>query len=177
MTRLARLGSDFDEFVRQSSVDLLRLAVLLTRDSGEAQDLVQVALVRVAGRWSAARRNPRPYTRRVLVNLAKNRWRDKSRRPYELRDLVGVEPAEDSADDHIVQRDAVSRLMAQLPMGQRKVLVLRYFEDLSVAEVAAILGCSDGNVKSQSNRALATLREKLAAQAGRPATEALHAQR
>jgi RNA polymerase sigma-70 factor (sigma-E family) len=177
MTRLARLGSDFDEFVRQSSVDLLRLAVLLTRDRGEAQDLLQTALVRVAGRWPAARHNPRSYTRQVLVNLAKNRWRDKARRPHEARDLVGVEQAEDPADEHIVQRDAVSRLLAQLPMGQRKVLVLRYFEDLSVAEVAAVLGCSDGNVKSQANRALATLRQLLATQTAPTTTEELHAQR
>ena len=96
-----------------------------------------------------------------MVNLAKNRWRDKFRRPLETQDLTGVDPVQASADDPVVQCDAVSRLVDQLPLGQRKVLVLRYFEDLSVAEVAMILGCSEGNVNSQSNRALATLRASL----------------
>ena len=161
MTRLSRLGPDFDDFVRSSSAELLRLATLLTRDRGEAEDLLQVAMVRTAGRWSAARHNPVAYARRSIVNLAKNRWRDKFRRPLETQDLTGVEPLQASADDRVVQRDAVSRLVDQLPLGQRKVLVLRYFEDLSVVEVAMVLGCSEGNVKSQSNRALATLRASL----------------
>ena len=158
-----RLGPDFDEFVRSASGRLLRLAVLLTRERGRAEDLVQTCLVRTAGRWSVARDNPSAYARRVLVNLARNRWRDASRRPAEVSGLSGIDPAEDPADDVIVQRDAMSRLLAELPTGQRTVLALRYFEDLPVAEVAAILGCSQGNVKSQTNRALTTLRALLTA--------------
>jgi RNA polymerase sigma factor (sigma-70 family) len=79
-----------------------------------------------------------------------------------------------AADDSVLQREAASRLVAALPMGQRKILVLRYVADLSVAEVAVVLGCSEGTVKSQTNRALATLRDQLA----RPAQkETQHAHR
>lgn len=175
MTRLGGLGADFDEFVRASAAGLLRLAVLLSRDHAEAQDLVQVALVRTAARWSSARHNPTAYARRVLVNLAKNRWRDRARRPVPVQDLAGVEPVADCAEVEVVQRDAVSRLLAQLALGQRKVLVLRFFEDLSVAEVAVILGCSEGNVKSQTNRALARLRQLLATPAAPRTVEVDHA--
>ena len=162
---LRHAGAEFDEFVRASSSELLRLAILLTRDRGHAEDLVQMSLVRTATRWRAARDNPAAYCRRVLVNLAKDRWRDRSRRPHEVQDLDGVHPLGAAADERIVAADWVSRLVGQLPMGQRKVLVLRYFEDLPVAEVATILGCTEGNVKSQANRGLATLRALLEAQA------------
>lgn len=157
----ARLGPEFDVFVRTSSPGLLRLATLLVRESGAAEDLLQVALARTARHWGDAQRDPAAYTRRTIANLAKNRWRDKSRRPREVQDLTGIEPVQASDADLLVERDAVSRLVANLPMGQRKVLVLRFFEDLTVADVATILGCTEGNVKSQTSRALASLRESL----------------
>lgn len=157
-----RVGPDFDAFVRDSSTDLLRLATLLTRDRLDAEDVVQVALVRVAGRWSAARRDPMPYARRVVVNLTKNRWRDRSRRPREVMTGDHVDTLVESDVEALGERDAVGRLIADLPHGQRAVLVLRFFEDLPVAEVAALLGCSEGTVKSQTSRALAALRAALA---------------
>jgi RNA polymerase sigma factor (sigma-70 family) len=117
------------------------------------------------------------YARRVLVNLAKNRWRDMSRRPNEAQDLEGIELPQSPGDDVVVQRDALATLVASLPMAQRKVLVLRYFEDLSVAEVAVILGCGEGTVKSRTNRALSRLRELLAAQETDKAEGQKYAQR
>ena len=166
MSRLPQLGPYFDDFVRASSADLLRLAVLLTGDHGQAEDLLQVSLVRTATHWRSARQHPSAYTRRVLVNLAKNRWRDRARRPHEAQDLTGVEREQSSAEYGVVARDDMFGLVRQLPLEQRKVLVLRYFEDLTVAEVAAILRCSQGTVKSRSYRALATLRNLIAAQDG-----------
>lgn len=175
---LGRVGPEFDEFVRTSSSELLRLAVLLTRDRGHAEDLLQISLVRTAARWpAAARDNPFNYCRRVLVNLAKDRWRDRSRQPRVVRDLDGMHPSAAADDERIVTSDQLSALVARLPMGQRKVLVLRYFEDLTVAEVALILNCSEGNVKSQTHRGLATLRALLAEQDTPDTTEDRHAYR
>lgn len=80
MSRLADLGPEFDDFVREASSGLLRMSFLLTGDRGQAEDLLQVSLVRTATHWAAARSNPAIFARRVLVNLAKNRWRDLARR-------------------------------------------------------------------------------------------------
>lgn len=177
MSKLSKLGPDFDEFVRQSSADLLRLAVLLTGDRHQAEDLLQTSLVRTATHWSAALQSPKAYTRRVLVNLAKNRWRDRGRQPDEAQDLVGIDVAQACADDSVVQRDALLQLVRHLPLEQRKVLVLRFFEDLPVSEVAAVLGCSEGTVKSRTHRALSSLREHNAAQAQHFTQEEPHVHR
>ena len=127
-----------------------------------------MALLRTARRWSAARHNPTAYSRRVLINFAKDTWRNRSRRPQEVSDFTDLRQnagAADAADERILHREPVSRLVSQLPMGQRKVLVLRYFVDLSVAETAVVLDCSEGTVKSQTNRALHSIRALLEAEA------------
>ncbi|CAM3637661.1 SigE family RNA polymerase sigma factor [Nocardioides zeicaulis] len=148
----------FDAFVRRSSDRLLRTAYLLCGDRGHAEDLVQTALLRTARRWPSARTAPEAYARRVVVNLAKDRWRSQGRRPGEapLEADVAV-PVRDGVAD----RDELLRAARQLPPGQRAVLVLRYFDDLSVADTAAALGCSTGTVKSQTARALERLRAAL----------------
>ena len=74
------LGGDFDQFVRDSSPRLLRMAYLLTGDRGHAEDVVQTALLQVARKWRRIRGEPAPYARRAVVNLAKNHWRDRFRR-------------------------------------------------------------------------------------------------
>jgi DNA-directed RNA polymerase specialized sigma24 family protein len=81
--RMDALGSDFDQFVRDSSPGLLRTAYLLTGDRGYAEDVVQPALLQVARKWRRIRGEPTPYARRAVVNLAKNHWRDRFRRPHE----------------------------------------------------------------------------------------------
>lgn len=149
---------EFEQFVRERSDRLLRVAHLLTGDPGHAEDIVQTALERVARRWRAARRDPYPYARRTVANLAKDRWRERSRRPVEVP-LTHERPV--TATDVVADRDELLWAVRQLPPRQRAVLVLRFFEDLSVADTAAALGCTTGTVKSQTSRALATLRTVL----------------
>ena len=167
------LGDDFDEFVRAASPRLVRTAYLLVGDLGHAEDLVQTALVRTARRWRDAKGAPTAYARAVLVNLVKDRRRSRLRRVVETP-LDGMppahrDPAATGADvETIVLRDALVRATRALPPRQRAVLVLRYFEDLPVEQVAEILGCSTGTVKSQTHHALVKLRELIAAPAGAP---------
>jgi RNA polymerase sigma-70 factor (sigma-E family) len=157
----------FDAFVKASSDRLLRTAYLLCGDRGHAEDLVQTALMRAARQWRRARDFPEAYTRRVVVNLAKDRWRQRGRRPAEAPLDIDVAEAE---TDAFGDRDALLRAARRLAPGQRAVLVLRYFDDLSVEETAAALGCSAGTVKSQTARALENLRAALI-----PAREGIHA--
>jgi RNA polymerase sigma-70 factor (sigma-E family) len=148
----------FDAFVAGSSDRLLRTAYLLCGDRGHAEDLVQTALMRTARHWGVAQEQPTAYARRVVVNLAKDRWRSLGRRPAELPLEVDVEASDSTA---LLDRDVLVRAAQQLPAGQRAVLVLRFFEDLSVEDTAACLGCSTGTVKSQTSRALGNLRAVL----------------
>jgi RNA polymerase sigma-70 factor (sigma-E family) len=154
---MRRLGPDFDDFVIGRSSALLRTAILLTGDRHDAEDLVQTALLRVARYWSRALDNPEAYTRRVLVNLAYDRSRHRKRRPERL----GPPPDSTATDDYAEERDDLLQLLRQLPERQRATVVLRFWEDLSVAETAQLLGCTEGTVKSTTSKALAHLREAL----------------
>lgn len=158
---------DFEAFVLGSSDKLLRAAFLLCGDRGHAEDLVQTALLRTARHWRSARSNPGAYTRRVLINLSTDRWRSRSRRPSELPldnlpldnlPKASVAPAD---GDAWVDRDELLQATRTLPARQRSVLVLRFFNDLSVEETAATLAISTGTVKSQTVRALHALRSAL----------------
>lgn len=160
---------EFDAFVAEHAATLYRTAYLLTGDRGHAEDLVQTAFLRVAGRWRTAAENPLPYARKVLVNLATDRWRRRYRQPAESWLHQGIEPIEDGVDGQIVLRETLRSLITVLPPSQRAVLVLRYFEDLSVAETASALGCTEGNVKSQTHHALNRLRELMAQSEREPA--------
>ena len=149
----------FDEFVRGRSTALLRTAVLLTGgDRGHAEDLLQGVLERMYVRWSHIDGPPEAYARRALVHAAVNRWRGRRRRP-ETALPAREDPAPGDAAAVVDLRDALVRELLALPPRQRAVLVLRYFDDLPEAEVAAALGCSVGTVKSRTSRALAALRE------------------
>jgi len=154
------LGSDFDEFVRDSSPGLLRAAYLLTGDRGHAEDVVQTALLQVARKWRRIRGEPAPYARRAVVNLAKNYWRDRFRRPPESS--ATAEFGHGPPDADVLLRHVLLPAVMDLPVRQRAVLVLRFFEDLSVEQTAAALDCSIGTVKSQTHDALSKLREALA---------------
>ena len=150
---------EFEAFVAASSDRLLRTAYLLTGDLGHAEDVVQTALLRTARRWRSAKQAPEAYARTVVANLAKDRWRALGRRPAEApleHDVALDRP------DVLLDRDALVRAARGLPEGQRAVLVLRFFDDLSVEETARTLGVSTGTVKSQTSRALAGLRTALA---------------
>jgi RNA polymerase sigma-70 factor (sigma-E family) len=146
----------FEDYVATRFPALRRLAYLLTGDWSEAEDLVQDALVRCERRWRAiAADDPHAYVRRAVVNGAAN-WRRRRRLELPLDD--GAWPAA----DHTAATDARIVLIAalrRLPMEQRQVLVLRFFEQLSEAETAHALGIAAGTVKSRTSRALEALRQ------------------
>jgi RNA polymerase sigma-70 factor (sigma-E family) len=148
------------EFVAARQQALMRTAYLLTGDGQLAEDLVQSALIKVATRWErvATGGDPEAYVRKVLYHEHISWWRRWGRH----RDYPSAEPPEpegrpDFADDSlraIVLRQALNRLASR----QRAVIVLRFYEDCSEADTAALLGCSIGTVKSQTHRALSRLR-------------------
>ncbi|MEV7191840.1 SigE family RNA polymerase sigma factor [Streptomyces sp. NPDC093510] len=148
----------FREFVETRSPALLKTAVLLSGgDRHAGEDLLQNALVKAAGRWQRID-EPEAYVRRILYRQQVSRWRLK----WPRRELAVAQPPEratsadgtSAAELRIVMRGALAKLTAR----QRTVLVLRYFEDLPEAEVAAVLGCSVGTVRSTTHRSLARLR-------------------
>ena len=152
---------EFQEFFASQYQALCRLGYWLTGDRDQGEELAQEALVRVFWRWPVVRRLERPldYTRRVLLNRHRSLLR---RALVEARHAGRVRPAAAAAEgpDHdgsLVLWAAVRRL----PARQRAVVVLRYQEDLPEAEVARLLDCSVGTVKSASIRALARLRAEL----------------
>ncbi len=154
---------EFDEFVVAHVDELLRTAYLIVWDEGEAEDLVQECLLKVARRWPRVRRmrHPRSYARRILVNLALDGARGRSERRRELEPgtqagLIAIDPA-----PALEERAELLHALGQLHERQRAVLVLRYFNDLTEAQVAEVLGCSPGTVKSSASRGLARLREAL----------------
>ena len=146
----------FDAFARARFTTLLRFGHALCGDPDQAADLVQEALVRTATAWPRVIRkdDPEGYVRRVMVNRQLNVWR--SRR----KEVLVADPVEPrSPTQEPAGRDPdLWAALGRLPRRQRAVLVLRYYEDLSEAQTAAVMGCSVGTVKSQSAKALAKLR-------------------
>ena len=147
-------------FVEREWVPLVRLAYLLTGDRGHAEDLVQAALEKTHRRWDRVARMDAPiaYVRRVMVNTAIS-WR-RRRRLVEVPLFTADGPATDPYGP-VDQRQQVLVALRRLPPRMRAVLVLRYFADLSEADVAEALGCSVGSVKSQTSRGLSRLRDHL----------------
>jgi RNA polymerase sigma-70 factor (sigma-E family) len=147
------------EYVRGQWPALVRYATLLCGDPVEAEELVQSALVRVALRWPFVRDKDSPdgYVKRAIVHGQINRWRRVGRHETVVADLPDVAVADRTSrlDEH----DVIRRALATLPPRQRAVLVLRYFDDRTEHETAAMLGCTVGTVKSQTHKALAKLRE------------------
>jgi RNA polymerase sigma-70 factor (sigma-E family) len=149
-------GSDFDDFVAAAASRLLRVAYGLTGDRAAAEDLLQDVLERLYVAWPRVD-NPMAYSRRALVNHSANRWRRRARHPE-----TALTAAHDRATpDHTQRtddRDELIRVLATLPTGQRAVIILRFLDDLTEADTAAVLGCSVGTVKSQTARARDRLR-------------------
>jgi RNA polymerase sigma-70 factor (sigma-E family) len=157
---LDQAGDSFGDFVAAALPGLLRFGHVLTGDPRKAEDLVQEALARTLRRWRSVRHdNAVAYVRRVMVNTHINRWRR-----WEARVQLGMVP-DRIADDPALRRseewDLLRRALSRLPVRQRTVLVLRYFEDLPKAEIAQLMGCQPGTVKSQAARGLAALRPLL----------------
>jgi len=154
--------SSFEDFVAGSSARLFTMARLLTGGHrAEAEDLLQGAYERAYRRWGriSRRADPERYVRQILVNASIDRWRRLRRHPEIPLAASGADPGAADTATAVADRDLVLRGLAALPPRQRAVLVLRYFEDLSEAQTALMLGCSVGTVKSQTARGLARLRD------------------
>jgi RNA polymerase sigma-70 factor (sigma-E family) len=150
--------AEFTEFVVGSLRRLLHAGDLLTGDRGRAEDLVQHGLAKAYERWPSIRNGtPEAYVRRTMLNHYLNWWRRS--RPREQRLLLdeGAPAAGDHAAE-VARRDAVQRGLALLTRRERAVVVLRYWFQLSEAEIAVELGVRPGTVKSTCARALARLR-------------------
>ncbi|MDX3311122.1 SigE family RNA polymerase sigma factor [Streptomyces sp. NPDC054884] len=162
----------FQEFVRARWSRLVRTAYLLTGDVHHAEDLTQTALAKAYRSWRRISRSdsPEAYVRRMLVTCNSDRFR--KRRVTEA--LTAAPPDRAGRDEgagQVEERGSLLAGLAQLPPRQRAVVVLRYWEDLSEAEVAEVLGCSTGTVKSQASKGLAKLRTYPGLSAGRTPTD------
>jgi RNA polymerase sigma-70 factor (sigma-E family) len=148
----------FSGFVAARYPAMVRTAYLLTGDRGHAEDLVQAALLRTFTSWSRldAPENAEAYTRTTMIRLAgrayRRRWRGELS-SASIPDLAGADPA-----DGVAQEQWVRAALLALPWPQRAVIVLRYFDDRSEADIATALGCSVGTVKSRASRGLEALR-------------------
>jgi len=151
-------GEDFSAFAVSRWPGLVRLAYGLTGDRWTAEDVAQATLARAYVAWRRVRRadDPDAYLRRILVNTSNRRFR---RRRVTEQPGDPPETAVQGPADLIDERAALLTALRQLPPRQRAVVVLRYWEDLTDAQIGATLGCSPGTVRSQLSRALAKLRE------------------
>ena len=147
----------FEDFVATRGAALQRTACLLTGDWALAEDLLQTSLARAYPRWDRiVRDDPEAYVRKVIVNTWSSWWRRKWRGEQPTSELP--ESAGPDAFADADRRQAVHRALATLPPRQRAVVVLRFHEDMSEAQVAAALDVSIGTVKSQTAKALASMR-------------------
>ena len=149
----------FRDYVAARQRSLLRTARMLTGNQHTAEDLVQATLERVWPRWQRVSRagDPDAYVRKVLVNTYASWWR----RKWRAEQPTGELPESPSGTDefaHVDLADALRRALPSLTPKQRAVLVLRYYDDLTEAATAEVLGCSVGTVKSQTAKALARMR-------------------
>jgi RNA polymerase sigma-70 factor (sigma-E family) len=149
---------EFRRFVLEAAPTLLRAAAMLSRDFATAEDLMQTTFVRVARRWTTARKAPLAYSRRVLVNLARDDARRLARKPtVPLSDKhLDVTPGADSMA-RVADRLVLLQAIRALPEPQRAVIVLRFYLELSVGETSKLLSIPEGTVKSATSRALAKL--------------------
>jgi RNA polymerase sigma-70 factor (sigma-E family) len=158
----------FSAFVAANSATLFRTAYLMTGDYQRAEDLLQTTLVRVYQRWTRVEEMERPvaYARKVLVNQAISWWRRRS--SHELPVLLRDERAWDGRLDDVGEHERVWAAVLSLPPRQRAVTVLKYYEDLSEAEIAATLDMAPGTVKSHGHAAARRLAVLLAEPSDRP---------
>jgi RNA polymerase sigma-70 factor (sigma-E family) len=155
--RLAQRDSDFRAFYISQSARLERIALLMTGNPDVAADLAQEALIKTYRAWGRIRGDdPGPYVRQALVNLCRNHHR---RRVLEIRKAT---PAPDrSTDPDVIETLRVAEALSSLPPLRRAVMVLRYYEDMTEAEVARVLDRPLNTVKSDIRRSLERLRPLL----------------
>ena len=154
---------DFDQFFRATWPRLYRTAFAVAGDASSAEDALQTAYAKAYASWRrvSATDHPEAYVRRIVVNeiigTRRRGWWQRER-PHEAPEDHGPTVANDSLESGVVDRDAMWTAVQALPVRQRAVIVLRYYEDLSEEQIAQVLGCSRGTVKSQASAALTNLR-------------------
>lgn len=160
--------TDYIEFVESMGPQLRRAAYLICGDWHRAEDAAQEAFCKLYLAWAKVDRsaNPIAYARRIVVNAAMDGRRRSWRREVPTdtmpdRALSAIGGIGDPAA-HQATRAELEQVLAEVPPRQRACVVLRYYEDLSIDQVAEVLGCSTGTVKSQTARGLVTLRHALA---------------
>jgi RNA polymerase sigma-70 factor (sigma-E family) len=154
----------FREYVLARKATLLRTAYLLSGDWHRAEDIVSTAVVKLYTAWRkvSAAGNPDAYVRKIVVRV----WLDETRRPWRREHPTEALPdltAGESFADPTAYKADLRRLLDLMPARQRAVLVLRFYDDLSVEQTAGILGCSQGAVKTLTARALEAIRRLLPA--------------
>jgi RNA polymerase sigma-70 factor (sigma-E family) len=160
---------EFAGFAATRSSALIRVAYMLTGDQHAAEDLLQTALTKAAARWGRIHTSPEAYVRQVMYREQVSWWRRRARhREIPMADLPDQAAA--VPDISAETRLSLQQALRALPAGKRAVLVLRYFDDLPEAQVASILGCSVGTVRSQTHKAITQLRAALGS-AGLTSTE------
>jgi RNA polymerase sigma-70 factor (sigma-E family) len=154
-----RAVAELEQFLAERADRLLRTAVLLTGSREAGQDLLQTAIERLLRHWRSLAGDPEGYLRRTLYNLAADGFRRQGRLQRKMQLLRADTRPQPDVTAQVDLRDALVRMLVQLPPRQRAVLVLRYWEQLSEAETAAVLGWPEGTVKSAASRGLRRLRE------------------
>jgi len=153
----------FEEFAAERMPGVLRFAAVLAGDRATAEDLAQEVLIRAYSRWDRIGCLDRPelYVRKMILNEFLG-WRRRSSRqiPAGGAALEPVSTAPDHAQEY-TEREALLAEIGKLPRRQRAVLILRYYEDRGDTEIAGLLGCSPGTVRSHASRALAALRVEM----------------
>lgn len=161
-----RAGTEADSFAAVFNAhhrQAVRLAYLLVSDPHQAEDIVSEAFAKVYKRWKKGEiRDVGSYLRRAVANEANSRLRRRYLERRVAEERSGDDRGVRMVDEHAADRDQVWRAIERLPDRQRAAVVLRYYEDLSEAEAAEVLGVSVGTVKSQTSRGLARLQDLLA---------------
>ncbi len=157
--------ADFDEFVNASWPSLFRTSFLLMGDHQLAEGLLQTSLVKVYVAWSRVSKveDPRAYARTVVTNSAMSWWRRRS--ATEVTTSFWPDTAVAGHEDSVTQAHVMWQALQQLPPRQRAVMVLRYYEDLSEAEIAKALDISTGSVKTHAHHAVRALARSLGTEA------------
>jgi RNA polymerase sigma-70 factor (sigma-E family) len=163
-SRVGRLG----ELYLRYADDATRLAYLLTGDRALAEDIVQDAFVRLAGRLAHLRDEGafEAYLKRTVVNLARSHWRRRKVERAHLERAARAPRSDGPAEPDLGDRDALWHALAGLPARQRTALVLRFYEDMSERQIAEVLGCRPGTVKSLVSRGLEKLRAEIGGEEG-----------
>ena len=153
-------NDSFRDFVSREQAGLLRLAILLAGDHGHAEDLVQIALMKSYRHWARISRSgtPSAYVRRVLVT-SHTSWRRRLSTTEQVMETLPEQADPSGMPD--AEDEELRRALRALPPRMRTAVVLRYYEDLSEAQVAGLMGCSASTVNTQTARALERLRVTL----------------